>query len=144
MRLPRPCRLASATALLAACCWLPAALAGSSAPSAAAAAPGWDVPRLMQLLARHPTGRATFTETKTIALLDEPVVSSGELLYSPPDRLEKHTLQPEAESMIINGKNLTLVQGGQRRELRLPQYPEVEALVAAITKIGRASCRERV
>ena len=86
----------------------------------------------MQLLARHPTGRATFTETKTIALLDEPVVSSGELLYSPPDRLEKHTLQPEAESMIINGKNLTLVQGGQRRELRLPQYPEVEALVAAL------------
>ena len=132
MRLPRPCRLASAAALLAACCWLPAALAGSSATSAAAAAPGWGVPRLMQLLARHPTGRATFTETKTIALLDEPVVSSGELLYSPPDRLEKHTLQPEAESMIINGKNLTLVQGGQRRELRLPQYPEVEALVAAL------------
>ena len=60
------------------------------------------------------------------------MVSSGELLYSPPDRLEKHTLQPEAESMIINGKNLTLVQGGQRRELRLPQYPEVEALVAAL------------
>ena len=100
------------------------------APASAAA--GWGVPRLMQLLARHPAGRASFTETKRLALLDAPVVSSGELLYQPPDRLEKHTLQPLAESLLIQGQRLTIVQGGQRREVDLAQYPQALAFVQAL------------
>ena len=48
----------------------------------------WNVASLMQQLARHPAGQARFTETKKLSVLDAPVVSSGRLIYSPPDRLE--------------------------------------------------------
>ena len=92
----------------------------------------WDVAQLMQQLSQHPAGRAQFTETKTLALLKQPVVSSGELVYSPPDRLEKHTVKPKPESLMIMGNDLTVIRDGTRRELRLPQFPEVLAFVEAL------------
>ena len=105
----------------------------------------WDVPALMQQLAKHPTGRAKFMETKTLAVLDQPVVSTGELVYSPPDRLEKHTLKPVPESLVIRGNDLTVTRDGVKRQLRLPQYPEVLAFVEALrgTLVGSRSLLEQ-
>ncbi len=107
-------------------------------PSPAWATPAWDIPALMALLAQHPAGRARFVETKQLALLDAPVRSSGTLSYEPPDRLEKHTLQPQAERLRVEGERVIVEQGERRRELRLQQYPEVRAMVEAIrgTLIG--------
>lgn len=104
----------------------------------------WDVPALMQLLARQPAGRAQFVETKTLAVLDQPVVSTGELIYSPPDRLEKHTLKPVPESLVIRGNDLTVTRDGVKRQLRLPQYPEVLAFVEALrgTLVGSRALLE--
>lgn len=92
----------------------------------------WTVDALMQQLARHPTGQARFTETKTIAMLDAPVVSSGTLFYGPPNRLEKNTLKPKPESMILERERLTVVRDGKKHELRLNQYPEVTSIVEAV------------
>ena len=105
----------------------------------------WDVAALMQQLAQHPSGKARFTETKTLAVLDQPVVSTGTMLYSPPDRLEKHTLKPAPESLVIRGNDLTVVRDGVTRQLRLPQYPEVLAFVEALrgTLVGSRTLLEQ-
>jgi len=96
------------------------------------AAEEWDVTRLMETLSRTRASEARFVERKFIALLDQPVESSGELSYVAPDRLEKRTLKPKAESMVLDGNTLTLERGGRKRSLPLNDYPEVGAFVESI------------
>jgi outer membrane lipoprotein-sorting protein len=114
----------------------------SLSPSAFAA---WDLQQLMDSLAQHKSGRATFVETKRIAMLDKPVESSGELLFVAPDRLEKRTLKPKPESMIVNGDALTLERGSQKRQMQLQAYPEVAAFIDSIrgTLAGDRKALER-
>ena len=115
---------------------LGAAQAQSAAPATAATtpatAPAFDLPTLMRELARQPGGQARFVETKTLALLDQPVVSRGTLVYAPPDRLEKNTLQPSAESMRVERDLVTVVRGGSQRQIRLGDYPEVLSIIEAV------------
>jgi hypothetical protein len=99
-----------------------------SAPALAA----WDIPQLMQGLAQNKSGRASFVEKKYIALLDKPVESSGELLYTAPDRLEKRTLKPKPESMLIESGTLTVERNKRRMTLRLQDYPELVAFTESI------------
>jgi hypothetical protein len=82
-----------------------------------AQAAGWDIDTLMRGLAKHEGGRARFVETKTIALLDKPVVSSGELNYVPPARLEKRTLKPKQELMVLDGDQLRGTLSGDKAAL---------------------------
>lgn len=114
----------------------------SLSPSAFAA---WDLQQLMDSLAQNRSGRASFVETKRIAMLDKPVQSSGELLFTAPDRLEKRTLMPKPESMMVNGDALTLERGGQKRQLQLQAYPEVAAFIDSIrgTLAGDRKALER-
>jgi outer membrane lipoprotein-sorting protein len=97
-----------------------------------APAANWDVDTLMRSLAKHDGGRAKFVETKTIALLDKPVVSSGELNYVPPARLEKRTLKPKQELMVLDGDQLRLERGKQVFSIRLSEQPEALAFVDSL------------
>lgn len=92
----------------------------------------WDLPQLMTELARNQGGRALFTERKYIALLDKPVVSSGEMRYVAPDYLEKRTLTPRLEVMVLDKDEISLERGKQKITLRLREQPEVLAFVASI------------
>lgn len=92
----------------------------------------WDIDTLMRGLAKHEGGKARFVETKTIALLDKPVVSSGELNYVPPARLEKHTLKPRQELMVLDGDQLRLERGKQVFSIRLSEQPEALAFVDSL------------
>ncbi len=102
---------------------------GMLSPAAFAA---WDTQQLMDMLAQHKSGRATFVETKHMALLDRPVESSGELFHLAPDRLEKHTFKPKPESMIVNGGDLLIERGRQKYHLQLQTYPELAAFIDSI------------
>ncbi|HSH98755.1 MAG: LolA-related protein [Methylophilaceae bacterium] len=93
---------------------------------------GWNIDQLMQTLAQNRNGRARFVEKKSIAMLDQPVESSGELFYTAPDHLEKRTLKPKLESMILDGGTLTLERGKQKHRLQLQDYPEIAAFVDSI------------
>jgi outer membrane lipoprotein-sorting protein len=106
-----------------------AALAGR--PGQAADAP-WDIERLMQALAKVSVGRADFVETKTIAMLEKPLVSSGQLFYVAPDKLEKRTLKPRPESMIIEGNTLVIERGRQNMTLQVDSAPELAGFVNSI------------
>ena len=105
----------------------------------------WDLQQLMDSLAHNKSGRATFIETKHIALLDKPIVSSGELLYTAPDRLEKRTLKPKSESMTVTGEALFIERGKQKYQLQLQAYPELAAFIDSIrgTLAGDRKALER-
>ena len=105
----------------------------------------WDLQQLMETLAQNKSGRATFVEAKHIALLDKPVESSGELLYTAPDRLEKRTLKPKPESMVVNGGELFIERGRQKYNLQLQAYPELAAFIDSIrgTLAGDRKALER-
>ncbi len=105
----------------------------------------WDIDQLMQSLAAIRSGHASFIEKKSIAILDKPVESSGELFYSAPDRLEKRTLKPRIESMLLDKGTLIVEQRGKKHVLSLQNYPEVAAFIDSIrgTLAGDRKALER-
>ncbi|MCO5397188.1 outer membrane lipoprotein carrier protein LolA [Ralstonia soli] len=102
------------------------------AAAAHAADTAWTLDRLMSTLAHNKSGRATFTETKTLSIAAEPVVSSGELVFIAPDHLEKHTLRPKPEHMVIDGDKLTVERNQRKFTMPLGQYPELAAFIESI------------
>jgi outer membrane lipoprotein-sorting protein len=101
--------------------------------ASACAAGDWKLPDLMQLLTQQKTGRASFVEKKYFAILDRPVESSGELAFTAPDRLEKRTLKPKAESLVLEGDKLTVEQAGKRPlTVSLQAHPEIASFVESI------------
>ncbi len=105
----------------------------------------WDLDALMQSLAATQSGHASFVEIKSIAILDKPVESSGELFYTAPDRLEKRTLKPKPEIMLLDKDKLIVEQRGKKRTLALQNYPEVAAFIDSIraTLAGDRKALER-
>jgi len=116
-------------------------LAMAAAPAFAA----WDLQQLMDSLAQNQSGRATFVETKRLAVLSRPIESSGELLYTAPDRLEKRTLKPQPESMVVDGDSLSVERGNRKYQLQLQAYPEIAAFIESIrgTLAGDRKALER-
>ncbi len=92
----------------------------------------WDIDQLMHGLAQTRAGHASFVEKKSIAMLDQPVESSGELFYTAPDRLEKRTVKPKPETMLVEGDNLVIERGRQKYRLQLQDYPELAAFIDSI------------
>lgn len=105
----------------------------------------WGIDELMQSLAATRSGHASFVEIKSIAMLDKPVESSGELFYTAPDRLEKRTLKPKPESMLLDKDKLIVEQRGKKHKLALQNYPEVAAFIDSIrgTLAGDRKALER-
>ena len=117
-------------------------LLAALSPAALAA---WDLQQLMDTLAQNKSGRTTFVEKKYIAMLDRPVESSGELVYTAPNGLEKRTLKPKPESMVIRGDELLIERGQQKHRLQLQAYPELAAFIDSIrgTLAGDRKALER-
>jgi hypothetical protein len=70
---------------------------------------------------------------KYIGIIDKPIESSGELAFTAPDRLEKRTLKPKAETLLLEGDKLTVDQPGKRLLIvDLQEHPEVAAFVESI------------
>lgn len=92
----------------------------------------WGVDALMQLLAQTKSSRANFVEQKYLSAVEVPLESSGELIYQAPDRLEKRTLKPSLESLVLDKDVLLLERKGRKRSIPLQSYPEVGAFVESI------------
>jgi len=112
----------------------------------AAHAADWQLADLMQQLGQIRNAQARFVERKYIALLDQPVESSGELSFTAPDRMEMRTLRPKKQSLLLDGNRLTMAQDGRTRTMSLQSYPEVAAFVEGIrgTLAGDRQALERV
>src|SRR6185295_8562458 len=90
--------------------------------------------QLMQELSQVQSARGRFIERKYLAMLNAPLESSGTLYYAAPGRLEKHTLSPRQESLILEGETLVIdnKETGQRRSFPLQEHPVVWAFVESI------------
>jgi len=105
----------------------------------------WDIDQLMRGLAQIRSDHASFVEKKFISMLDQPVESSGELFYTAPGRLEKRTLKPKPESMILDQGTLVIERGRQVHRLQSQDYPELAAFIDSIrgTLAGERKALER-
>ena len=111
------------------------------------AATEWGLPRLMQSLVRVQSSQGKFVERKHLAVLDVPLTYSGTLSFRAPDHLEKRTLEPKEESLVLDQGVLTIENKARnlKRTLVVQQYPAVWAFVESIrsTLAGDLSTLER-
>lgn len=115
---------------LAALLLAPACRAGDDAPSQA---PSWGMPQLMQSMAEVKSSKRKFSERKYLKVLTAPLESSGTLSYQAPARLEKHTLAPREEHMVLDHGVIVVTRAGQgKRTMMVNQYPAVGAFVESI------------
>jgi len=113
--------------------------------TSAAAAAG-DLDEVMHLLAMRRHGRVEFVEQHFLSVLNRPIESSGEMRYDAPDHLEKRTLLPRPENLVLAGGELTVERGGHTRVLDLRRYPQIQPLIESIraTLAGDRAALERV
>ncbi|MGH8198959.1 MAG: outer membrane lipoprotein carrier protein LolA [Steroidobacteraceae bacterium] len=122
------------------------AMSACCAAAQPAPPPGFTLDRLMSLLAQRQHGEVTFAQTDYLALLDRPVKSSGVLLYQAPDHLEKRTLQPKQESLVLDGDQLTVRRGHRTYHMQVSAYPQVAPYVDAMrdTLAGNEAALQKV
>ncbi len=88
---------------------------------------------LMRELAAAPERHGSFTEERRFAALDRPLTAHGELEYRRPGHMEKRTLGPVAETLVVDGDRLTVSNaGGGERVLQLGSEPALRGLVDSV------------
>lgn len=102
-------------------------------PSTGLTAEPWRLPELLAALARLETGRVNFVETRTIALLKQPLRMEGFVEFRHPAYLAKHILKPSEEHYIIDGDQVTVSKPGEPViHLSLSSHPALEAFAASL------------
>jgi hypothetical protein len=112
----------------------------------AAAADTSELDRLMALLAQRGHRTAHFEQEQYLAVLKRPAHSTGELRYDAPDHLEQRTLEPRAQSAVLDHGVLTLQIGTRERQLRLQDYPQLAPVLEGVlaTLAGNRGALERL
>ena len=113
---------------------LPAApaTAATAATAAIAAVAAFDLATLTALLAQKKTAETRFTEERYVSGIEGPLRASGTLSFTAPDRFARHTLEPRAESMVVEGNTVTLKRGSRVRQMAVDAVPEITALIEAV------------
>ncbi|HCB14758.1 MAG TPA: acyltransferase [Gammaproteobacteria bacterium] len=102
--------------------------------------------KVMQALAAVQSVKAVFQEEKTLAMLQEPLVTHGMLYYHAPAYLRKQTLEPQPEDFQADGDWLTIkISDQDRQEFNLNGHPQLRAFVEAVraTQGGDQATLER-
>jgi hypothetical protein len=105
---------------------LPIALAAQSSVTPA---------EILKQVSAAVTPEIGFREVRTTRLLKSPLVSSGRLRYAPSGRLERETQKPMAETITIDGMQVTVDRDGARTELSLPSGTPLAALVQTLRAV---------
>lgn len=101
--------------------------------AASAADAPWGLAALMAQLHEVKQASAHFTERKYASMLTQPIESSGTLSYQAPGSLEKVTLAPKPENIVLRGDQLTGTEAnGDRFDVRLSDHPDIGALVEGV------------
>jgi hypothetical protein len=105
-----------------------------------------DLQELMQLLAVRRHGQVDFVEQHFLAVLKRPVESYGVMIYDAPSRLEKRTVEPRPEKLVLDGEELSIERKGHTHVLDLAAYPSILPFVESLraTLAGDLPALERV
>jgi Outer membrane lipoprotein carrier protein LolA-like len=114
-------------------------------PPSLHAQPGFGLAQLMHTLAQVRAGEATFTEKRSVTMLERPLESSGRLSFEAPDTFVRETLKPRRERIAIVGNTMTLSQGSRSRTMPIDALPEAAVIMEAIrgTLTGNREALER-
>ncbi len=135
---------------LLACAAVHGAAAGPGAVAVAgpgaATGPGDALDEVMHSLAQRRHGEVSFVEQQFLSLLKRPVESYGELIYDAPNRLEKRTIEPRAETLMVDGETVTVQRGRRTHTLDLKAYPQLVPFIESIraTLAGDRAALERL
>jgi hypothetical protein len=105
-----------------------------------------DASTLIQRLAKPAPATIDFKEWRFSALLEEPLVVSGELRYLAVDHLERFVQQPYREKTIIRGESVRVERHGEKlRTFALKRAPELKGLLSAFGALltGDSSALEK-
>jgi hypothetical protein len=107
----------------------------SDAQSAAGGdvAPAGELARLLAGFAAMPGITARFREERHLALLAAPLVSHGEIAFSPPDRLRRQVTDPVESLMLVRDGEMVLRDPHGSRAIDLSSQPMVQIFVDGIT-----------
>ena len=122
--------------------WLASAML---APHAVAQQSSFDLAQLMQTLAQVRAGEATFTEKRSVAILERTLESSGRMSFEAPDTFVRETLKPRREKIAIVGNTVTMSLGTRSRSVPLDSVPEAAVIMEAVrgTLTGNREAIER-
>ena len=110
--------------------WLALSVAVSCC--AAATTPADTIAELLSGFAQHPHEHARFVEQTYSRVLKHPSETTGELYFDAPDRLEKRTLTPVTEDLLVEGENVTVSRGARRRSFRISDIPPLRPLLEGL------------
>jgi outer membrane lipoprotein-sorting protein len=121
---------------------------GATSPGAAAGAAGAAdaLDGVMRSLAQRRHGQVSFVEQQFLHMLKRPVESYGELIYDAPSRLEKRTIEPRPETLVVDGEVVTVQRGRRSHVLDLKAYPQIVPFIESIraTLAGDRAALERL
>ena len=105
-----------------------------------------DLPQVMRLLAARRHGQVDFVEQHFLSVLKRPVESYGVMIYDAPNRLEKRTVEPRPEDLVLDGNELTVERKGRTHVLDLAAYPSILPFIESLraTLAGDLPALERV
>lgn len=97
---------------------------------------------ILQQVARDPVPEVRFTEVRTTRLLKAPLTSSGVLRYLKPDRLERETVLPAAELVVIEGSQVSIERDGRSTVLALSAGSPAALLIQTLRAVLSGDWRE--
>lgn len=92
----------------------------------------FDLNALAGVLATRKSAEARFTEERFVTGFDSPLRAAGTLVFVAPDKFARHTTEPRAESMVVEGNTVILKRGGRSRQMALDAVPELTAMIEAV------------
>ena len=104
-----------------------------------------DLQELMSLLAARRHGQVDFVEQHFLAVLKRPVESFGVMTYDAPHRLEKRTVEPRPERLVLDGDEITVERKGHTHVVELAAYPSLLPFIESLraTMAGDLPALER-
>jgi hypothetical protein len=133
---------------LAICASILLSAAAMHSSNGAAAQQVWGLPQLMAALGQVKSATGQFTERKTMHMLTQPLLSTGRLAYVAPAHIEKITLSPMSERLVMDGDRVTIVSGpnNETRTFSVADFPQIGGLVEGIraTLAGDLPTLERI
>ena len=90
--------------------------------------------------------RASFVETRRLAILAAPIESAGVLYFAPPDRLARHTSRPGRSRVVVHGDRVAFRDETGSQTLDLGSSGAARTLIGGLMVLLRgdlAALRER-
>ncbi len=87
----------------------------------------WDISRLMHQFSKTVHAKLVFRETRNSAFLVTDLVTEGNIEYRRPDYIEKNTVSPIVEKIVIDGNYLSIEKAAHSKKgddvVQVRKYP---------------------